>query len=110
MPQSVVRKQGEVLLDIIGEAHALDESELPAALGRPLDAGQRETLKKLKQTASALAAEWQVEPEVLLPAKDYELMVRLAAGEPLERPGRWSGWRRERLIRPLLDVAGAEFD
>ncbi len=108
MPQAVVRKQGEVLLDLIGEALALDEGELPAPLGKPLDSEQRDTLKKLKQAASSLAREWEVEPEALLPSKDYELMVRMANGEPLERPTRWGGWRRDTLVAPLLKLAGAE--
>ncbi len=108
MPQAVVRKQGEVLLDLVGEAGALPDEELPPAMGKPLDAGQRDELKKLKATAAALARDWEVEPEALLSSKDYELMVRLAHGEPLERPRRWSGWREQAVVAPLLQSVGLE--
>ncbi|MDJ0878986.1 MAG: ribonuclease D [Halieaceae bacterium] len=108
MPQAVVRKQGEVLLELIDEARMLADDELPAGLGKPLDGSQRDELKKLKQAAADLARDWQVEPEALLPAKDYELMVRLAHGEALERPVRWSGWRQQALVVPLLALVGVE--
>ena len=107
MPQAVVRKQGEVILDIVASARALEGSELPQSMAAPLDAGQREQLKQLKKAAAELARDWQVEPEALLPARDYELMVRLSSGEALARPERWSGWRAKPLVEPLLDLAGA---
>ena len=108
MPQAVVRKQGEVILDIVASARALQDSELPPAMAPPLDAGQRETLKRLKKAAAELARGWQVEPEALLPAKDYELMVRLSSGEAIQRPQRWSGWRAGALVEPLLELVGVE--
>lgn len=108
MPQAVVRKQGEVLLDLIDQAHGLDDGELPAPLDKPLDNGQRDELKKLKKAAAELARDWQVEPEALLPAKDYELMVRLAHGEAVQRPSRWLGWRQQALVEPLLELVGVE--
>lgn len=107
MPQAVVRKQGEAILDIVDSARALPDDELPAPLAPPLAAAQREQLKQLKREAARVAREWQVEPEALLPSKDYELMVRLANGEPVERPAYWSGWRADTLVKPLLDVVGA---
>jgi ribonuclease D len=106
MPQAVVRKQGDVILDIVESARAMQDSELPAAMAPPLDAAQREQLKQLKKAAAELARGWQVEPAALLPAKDYELMVRLASGEEVERPERWSGWREKTVVEPLLDLVG----
>ncbi len=108
MPQAVVRKQGEALLELTDEACCLEKEELPAPLGKPLDSSQREQLKKLKQAAAELAREWEVEPEVLLPAKDYELMVRLANGDSVEWPSRWYGWREQALVIPLLALVGVE--
>lgn len=108
MPQSVVRKQGEVILDIVGNAGALEDSELPQPPPAPLDGPGREALKQLKKAAAELAREWQVEPEALLPARDYELMVRLARGELLDRPPHWRGWREKALVQPLLASLGVE--
>ncbi len=52
-----------------------------------------------------MAAEWDLAPEVLLSAKDYELIIRLGAGEKGTEPARWQGWRADRLLRPLLALA-----
>jgi ribonuclease D len=104
MPPAVVRRQGERLLDIIDEALEMDAAELPPSLNGPLNAGQRDQLKRVKQAAAEMAQQWQVEPEVLLPSKEYELMVRLGDGEAVTTPPSWSGWRREQLIEPLLKV------
>ena len=45
---------------------------------------------------------------MLLPARDYELMVRLGSGEAVQEPERWQGWRRERLVKPLLQLLAVE--
>lgn len=108
MPQAVVRKQGEVILDIVGSAAALQDSELPEPATAPLDAPRREELRRLKKAAADIARSWQVEPEALLPAKDYELMVRMAHGERVERPRHWRGWREKALVEPLLASLGHE--
>ena len=105
MPHAVVRKQGEVLLDLVETAQDLPAEELPAPLARPLNSAQRDTLKRVKQAAAELARQWQVEPEILLPSKEYELLVRLGSGEDISTPPGWSGWRQDNLIGPLLEVA-----
>ncbi|MCZ6830997.1 MAG: ribonuclease D [Gammaproteobacteria bacterium] len=102
LPAATLRKQGERLLEVLSSDL---QGERPAPLPRPLSAAQRETLKALKQAARELAANWELAAEVLLPAKDYELMVRLGAGEELSRPAHWDGWRAQRLIEPLLQLS-----
>jgi len=106
MPAGLVRRAGEQLLSQIAAVTALDEEELPQRLSPPLDAEQRRTLKELKGTAAKIAEHWGVEAPALLPAKDYELMVRIGSGETLETPARWLGWRQQELIQPLLKAAG----
>ena len=49
MPQAVLRNQGEALLDLIEDALAQPESELPPVMAKPLDREQRQQLKQLKQ-------------------------------------------------------------
>ena len=105
LPPSVVRKQGEALLALVRESEALPEQELPASLPAPLNAAQRGVLKSLKQAGAQLAEDWQVDAAALLPSKDYELLVRDACGEAPVQPSHWQGWRRERLIQPLLKLA-----
>jgi len=104
-PPAVLRKHGGELLRLVGEAARLPESELPARLAPPLNPAQRRVLKDLKRSAADRAEGWGVEAAALLPARDYELMVRLAGGEKLERPPSWSGWRREALVEPLMQLA-----
>ena len=108
MPASIVRKQGERIVDVVVAALALDDEQLPVCMPSPLTASQRQRLKKLKKTAAGMAAGWNLASEALLPAKDYELMVRLADGESIERPERWSGWRWQPVVQPLLRSAGVE--
>ncbi len=62
---------------------------------------QRDTLKKLKSRAREVAVEFAVAPEVLLQSKDYELLVREAAGESIKEPVPWSGWRGEAVVKAL---------
>jgi ribonuclease D len=101
-PAAVVRKQGAQLLQLVEEAQVLPEEELPRRLPQPLQAQQRDLLKKIKQTARQYAGEWKMAPELMLPAKDYELLVRKLSGEPIAEPELWRGWRRQRLLEPLL--------
>jgi ribonuclease D len=102
LPAATLRKQGEQLIELVN-SHAPNLN--PAPLPRPLSAAQRNTLKALKQAARELAESWQLAPEVLLPAKDYELLVRLGSGEKVTRPARWEGWRAQSVIQPLMDLS-----
>jgi ribonuclease D len=86
----------------------LAEDQLPSRLPAPLDATQRDLLKRLKKAAASMAAEWGLASEALLPAKDYELMVRLGSGEQIKHPASWGGWRAEPVVLPLLLLAGVE--
>ncbi|MEM0954502.1 MAG: ribonuclease D [Pseudomonadota bacterium] len=108
MPAAVVRKQGEVLLDLLSEAAQLPAAELPEPLGTPLDADERSLLKALKRRAAEIARGWNVEPEALLPSKDYELIVRMRDAPDAALPERWGGWRKEPLISPLLALSRGE--
>ncbi len=101
LPPAVVRRDGQELVDLISAAAALPEDELPARLPAPLDSRQRSTLKRLKERARAIAVELQVAPEIVLPGKDFELLLREAVGEPVQSPPHWSGWRAARVIAPL---------
>jgi ribonuclease D len=77
-------------------------------MARPLDAAQRDRLKMLKKAAAELAASWGIEAAAILPARDYELMVRLGSGEAPETPDRWNGWRQQLVVEPLLRLVGVE--
>jgi len=101
LPRPVLRRHGEELLELLSVQREVDADALPGPLPKPLAAPQRDALKKLKARGRAIARELGVAPEVLLPGKDYELLLREGAGEPVQEPRHWRGWRGERVVAPL---------
>ena len=100
LPPAVLRRHGETLLALVEQQRQLPEAEMPCPLPAPLDARQREGLKRLKQRAVTIAEDLGMAPQVLVAAKDYEALVRGSADEPAY----WHGWRRERVIEPLQEL------
>jgi ribonuclease D len=108
LPAPALRRYGEQLLELLAVSRELPEGALPSRLPAPLDAQQRDQVKKLKSQVRAIAAQLSTAPEVLLQAKDYELLLREAAGEDVLIPGHWRGWREDIVIGPLRRfLAGA---
>lgn len=104
LPPPAQRRYGEVLLEILAAQRNVPEAELPPRLPGPLNAGQRDRLKKLKERSRKLAEGLGMAPEILLPGKDYELLLREAAGEDIRVPPHWEGWRLDKVISPLRDA------
>ena len=104
LPPPAARRYGEELLALLAEQASLPERALPQKLAAPLDAAQRGQLKKIKQAARAIAESLGVAPEVLLPSKDYEVLVREAEGEAIRVPTQWAGWRSDRVVSPLRKI------
>ncbi len=101
MQPGALRRHGDRLLALLAQQRATAEEDLPPRLPGPLGARERGLLKTLRERGRALAAHLQAAPEILLPARDYELLLREATGEPVEPPAHWLGWRREAVIEPL---------
>ena len=74
---------------------------MPELLGKPLEAGQRDLVKQLKNAVKEIAVEQGVTPEILLSGKDFEMLVREARGESVTPPLSWQGWRKDLVITPL---------
>lgn len=108
MPPAALRRYGDELVRLIVEQGELSEATLPEALPRPLDARQRDLMKKLKSRARDIGEELGSAPQALLQSADYELLVREAGGGPVAVPIHWQGWRRERVIDPLRRVLRSE--
>jgi len=110
LPAPAVRRYGEELLELLATQRKVPEEELPPSLPRPLDAAQRGQVKALKSQVRAIADNLVVAPEILVPGKDYELLLREAAGENIQRPAHWHGWRESAvlsLLRTALTGAGS---
>ena len=106
LPAPVVRRYGDELLYILATQRDVPENELPPSLPAPLDAAQREQVKKLKALVREIAGELVVAPEVLVQSKDYELLLREASGEQLQLPAHWLGWRKEAVLAQLRHSLG----
>jgi ribonuclease D len=101
LPPPALRRYGEALLDVLAGERNVPDDELPQALPGPLDARQRDQVKKLRARVRAIAEELAMAPEILLQSKDYELLLREAGGDALLVPVHWQGWRNEIVIGPL---------
>ncbi|MCB1706117.1 MAG: ribonuclease D [Halioglobus sp.] len=101
MPPQVIRRYGEEILDVLAAQRTMDDARLPALLPPPLTAPQRDQVKRLKSQVRRMAAKLAVAPEALLASKDYELLLREAAGEEVDAPIQWQGWRRQVVLEPL---------
>jgi ribonuclease D len=101
LPAPVLRRHGSDILAVLAEQRETPEEELPSTLPAPLDAGQRETINRLKAQVREIAGRLSIAPEVLVPAKDYELLLRETTGETVHAPAHWSGWRHEVVLAPL---------
>jgi ribonuclease D len=102
LPAPILRRHGEELLGLLAAQRAVPEEELPPALPAPLDKAQRDQVQKLKAQVRNIAAKLTVAPEVLVQSKDYELLLREAAGDTVHPPpAHWLGWRQEAVFAPL---------
>lgn len=104
LPPAVLRKQADTLLELVsaGLAEHADSPQLP--LPAPLSRSLQDQLKRVKRKGREVAAELDISPEALLPARDYDVLVRLADGQSVEQPARWSGWRQQ-VVMPALFTA-----
>ncbi len=101
LPPPALRRYGETLLELLASQRERKPEDLPETLPGPLDARQRDQLKKLKEKSRGLAETLAIAPEALLPGKDYELLLREAGGERIAIPPHWQGWRAQTVIAPL---------
>lgn len=108
LPEPVLRRHGDEILEVLEVQDAVPEALWPARLPEPLDARGRDHLKRLKSRAKTLASALGVAPEVLLSAKDYEQLLREAEGSSFQEPIGWSGWRANAVIAPLREFLSAE--
>jgi ribonuclease D len=105
LPPAVLRRQGDVLLECVAQAKALDEADLPPPAPQPLTREGRSKLQSLKARVRDRAETLGVAPELLLPSADLELLVREAEGEAIAVPPRWDGWRAEAVLRSVRGKA-----
>ena len=101
MPAPALRRYGEALLALLEENRGQPVESLPKRLPAPMSSAQRDQSKKLKQRVREIAKTLGGAPEILLGSKDYEVLIREAAGEGPDLPRHWQGWRKEAVLDPL---------
>jgi ribonuclease D len=108
MPSQVVRRYGEELLALLAAQRAVTDADLPPVLSPPLNAAQRDQVKRLKSQVGDIADKLSIAPQVLVPSKDYELLLREAAGEAFEPPVHWNGWRELAVLTLLRETLAGQ--
>ena len=100
-------RDAETWLQIIEEAEALPEAELPPRItGKPLSPAVRDLENRLRDRVRKTAARLNVPPEVLAPRRTLDALLRLTVGKDDPRlPRELEGWRREVIGEDLLREA-----
>ncbi|WP_373183655.1 ribonuclease D [Halomonas campaniensis] len=97
---TLIKRDGDDLLRLVGEARHVDEAELPPAMPSPMAPAFKQRFKALKRVVAAEAEALGLAPEVLLRRRDLEALVTAhLESQPLPLP---SGWRGERLNAGLV--------
>ena len=101
MPQGLVRRAGEGLVQRIVSAADDASQQVPVAITKPLSGDQRGLLSALSDRLKDIAASLDIPPEVLMPKAELEQLIRLEADTTLPVPDSWSGWRADTVVAPL---------
>lgn len=101
IPAGALSRYTDPLLEVLAAQREVSAEQLPPPMPGPLDASQRDKLKKLKRRAKEIAVQLTIAPEVALPSKDYELLLREADTPGFKAPGSWRGWREDNVLVPL---------
>lgn len=99
--ERMIRTDGAAIIDCVSRAVAIDESELPATIVRPLSGAENRWAKKIRESVVDLAESLQLAPEMLLKKRDYETLTRVFAGAETRDEGQLlealhsciDGWR-----------------
>lgn len=100
-------RDAETWLQLIAEADALPEPELPPRItGKPLSPAVKDLENRLRERVRKTAAALNVPPEVLAPRRTLDALLRLTVGKDDPRlPRELAGWRREVIGEDLLREA-----
>ncbi len=101
IPQSVLRRDGKQLINVIASARENASHQPPSRLAGPACSAVRALAKALGPEIEGIAGNLEMNVEILMPNRELELIAREASGETVEEPPHWSGWRRAVVVEPL---------
>ncbi|CAH0989952.1 Ribonuclease D [Sinobacterium norvegicum] len=102
IPASFANKNGDKLAAIVRQAAAINDTDLPAALPKPLSPHAMSASKKLRTVANSAAEANGLAIEVLLKKKDIEQLVRQQPTSVAALPEGLQGWRAEMIGEALI--------
>ena len=104
LPEKIIRRYGERIIERLDAVRAIAERELPARLPRPPSSAQQSHINTMREALAELAVELKVAPEYLARRRDFEFIMRALqegrTGDDVFPPG-IDGWRAE-LVKPCL--------
>jgi ribonuclease D len=101
MPQGLVRRAGDELVQRTARAAQDASRQPPVAILQPLSGDQRALVSILSDRLKQIADSLEIPPEVLMPKADLEQLIRLEVDATLSAPDSWSGWRADIVVEPL---------
>ena len=94
-----IRRYGELILALVADARAADDSVFPPPAVKPLTPGQTQLYKQMKAVAEDIADELGVAPEILAKKRDLEELIRTGTF-----PDTLTMWRKSLIEKKLLAI------
>jgi len=101
IPARTLREDGNHLLSLLTSDIGNSET-WPAALPKPLTVEQGQRLKAIRDFAFGIGNKLDLQAELLLNKKEYELIVRLIDDGDIINVPRMLGWRHDLIVTPLV--------
>jgi ribonuclease D len=101
----MVRKDAQVLMEIVSQAMADDNALWPVALDRPLTPEAGQWLKLTRDAVASRAAVLEIPPEILTRKKALDALIRSGWNSgSYVLPDVLQGWRKSQIGDTLLDM------
>lgn len=105
MPPAIAKRNVKAWVELVERTLEEAKSNPPEPLEKPLACEEKSVAKKLGKVVEDFAKAENISPEILMPGRELELLVKIAAGAPEPLPLHWQGWRRTIAVDPLMTKA-----
>jgi len=104
MPEKIIRRYGEGIIDMVRLVQALPEADLPPCLPRPPGTAQQNLINRMREQLAEVGRDVKIAPEILARRKDLEYIIRARQGGASSDalfPASFDGWRAG-IVKPCL--------
>lgn len=106
-----IRRSGETILKMVGDALSAEEHKLPQRLPQPAGKAYSKVSKMLRASVLTLAERMKIAPEMLARKKDIEYLLQTHNSEgSAELPASLAGWRANVIGLELQRTLNGFFD